>query len=177
MKPGGWKSSGCWKLTSHWSGDKVGRSVRSSVADKSLVRSCAALHTHEQAAYQKERSLAAWKHKHTALCSAFTLLLWFMLSYLSFFCLKQSLFYFPFPLKNRGGVCILKEVLTHTWACHQPEQRKTNKQLTETGAFSHHQACVEERPLSGCRTMYLPDQTTINHLEESWHRKTLELPW
>lgn len=47
----------------------------------------------------------------------------------------------------------------------QPEQRKTNKQLTETGTISHHQACLGKRPLSGshelCRTVFSPDQTTI----------------
>lgn len=40
-------------MTTHKSGDKVGPSVRSSVADKSLARSCAALHTHEPGTEQK----------------------------------------------------------------------------------------------------------------------------
>lgn len=48
VKPGGWWSSGCWKLILSHSGDKVDSSVRSSVADKSGASEPVAYQNEEQ---------------------------------------------------------------------------------------------------------------------------------
>lgn len=141
LKPGAWQKSGCWKLTCHWSGDKVSGPV---LQDKSLAHSWASI------AYQKELPVRSLRMQlktktHSSAVCFYTAALFY--SHSSSACLKRKSREKRNTRQERGAwfVYISGSPDSHLSCCHQQHAVRTEEKQTqpiETGTVSHHEACV-----------------------------------